>query len=412
MNLINPKKSLDEKEGVVEIKNYLNKIKIIKNLYTNGSNTASEICNEVGISLPTVNSLLTDLIQGGKLVKQGRAESQGGRKPDLYRLASDSFYVLSVDISKFTVRAAIYDSANTAVTETGTFKITLNNDKATFERIADFMATYMKESGIPDDKIIAIGISMPGLVDSLSGINHTYLKFGKKTLVENFEAKFNKKVFIENDARAMTLAEFKFSQGQKYNNVLGIFVGWGIGLGIIIDGKLYRGGAGFAGEFSHSPIFESRDISCTCGKKGCLEAVASGTAMVRMAEEAILKDSDSILSRLAKEKGESIDPSLIVEAALAGDQRAITILSDVGLDLGRGISILIQLLNPDLIIVGGSVAEAQQYLITPIQQALNIFSMAKSREKSELALYKLGKEVGLLGGVAVVIENIFEDIIN
>ncbi|WP_215223509.1 ROK family transcriptional regulator [Echinicola shivajiensis] len=412
MNLINPKKSLDEKEGVVEIKNYLNKIKIIKNLYTNGSNTASEICNEVGISLPTVNSLLTDLIQGGKLVKQGRAESQGGRKPDLYRLASDSFYILSVDISKFTVRAAIYDSANTAVTETGTFKITLNNDKATFERIADFMATYMKESGIPDDKIIAIGISMPGLVDSLSGINHTYLKFGKKTLVENFEAKFNKKVFIENDARAMTLAEFKFSQGQKYNNVLGIFVGWGIGLGIIIDGKLYRGGAGFAGEFSHSPIFESRDISCTCGKKGCLEAVASGTAMVRMAEEAILKDSDSILSRLAKEKGESIDPSLIVEAALAGDQRAITILSDVGLDLGRGISILIQLLNPDLIIVGGSVAEAQQYLITPIQQALNIFSMAKSREKSELALYKLGKEVGLLGGVAVVIENIFEDIIN
>ncbi|GGF41170.1 ROK family transcriptional regulator [Echinicola rosea] len=412
MNLIDPKKSLDEKEGVVEIKNYLNKIKIIKNLYTNGSNTASEICNEVGISLPTVNSLLTDLIKAGKLVKQGRAESQGGRKPDLYRLAQDSFYVLALDISKFAVRAAIYDSGNKAVTEIGTFKITLNNEKSTFDKIGDFMETYMQESGIPNEKIIAIGMSMPGLVDSVNGVNHTYLKFGKKSLVENFEARFDRKVFIENDARAMTLAEFKFSQDQKYNNVLGIFVGWGIGLGIIIDGKLYRGGAGFAGEFSHSPIFESREISCTCGKKGCLEAVASGTAMVRMAEEAIEKDSDSILSRMARERGEGIDPSLIVDAALAGDQRAITILSDVGLDLGRGISILIQLLNPDLIIVGGSVAEAQQYLITPIQQALNIFSMAKSREKSELTLYKLGKEVGLLGGVAVVIENIFEDIIN
>lgn len=412
MNLIDPKKNLEEKEGVVEIKNYLNKIKIIKNLYTNGSNTASEICNEVGISLPTVNSLLTDLIQGGQLIKQGRAESQGGRKPDLYRLGSDSFYVLSLDISKFSIRAAIYDSSNKAVTETGTFKITLNNEKSTFDKISDFMETYMQESGIANDKIIAIGMSMPGLVDSVNGINHTYLKFGKKTLVENFEARFDKKVFIENDARAMTLAEFKFSQDQKYNNVLGIFVGWGIGLGIIIDGKLYRGGAGFAGEFSHSPIFESREISCTCGKKGCLEAVASGTAMVRMAEDAITKDTDSILSRMARERGENIDPSLIVDAALAGDQRAITILSDVGLDLGRGISILIQLLNPDLIIVGGSVAEAQQYLITPIQQALNIFSMAKSREKSELVLYKLGKEVGLLGGVAVVIENIFEDIIN
>lgn len=200
MNLIDPKKSLDEKEGVVEIKNYLNKIKIIKNLYMNGSNTASEICNEVGISLPTVNSLLTDLIKAGKLVKQGRAESQGGRKPDLYRLAQDSFYVLALDISKFVVRAAIYDSSNQAVTETGTFKITLNNEKSTFDKIGDFMETYMQESGIPNEKIIAIGMSMPGLVDSVNGVNHTYLKFGKKSLVENFEARFDRKVFIENDA--------------------------------------------------------------------------------------------------------------------------------------------------------------------------------------------------------------------
>jgi predicted NBD/HSP70 family sugar kinase len=102
---------------------------------------------------------------------------------------------------------------------------------------------------------------------------------------------------------------------------------------------------------------------------------------------------------------------LVVDAALAGDQRAITILSEVGLDLGRGISILIQLLNPELIIIGGSVAEAKQYLITPIQQALNIYSMAKARENTQLTLYKLGKEVGLLGGVAVVNEKIFEDVL-
>jgi predicted NBD/HSP70 family sugar kinase len=99
-----------------------------------------------------------------------------------------------------------------------------------------------------------------------------------------------------------------------------------------------------------------------------------------------------------------------VEAALAGDQRAITILSEVGLNLGRGISMLIQLLNPELIIIGGAVAEAKQYLLTPIQQALNIYSMAKSREKTQLALYSLGKDVGLLGGVAVVNDKLFEEL--
>jgi predicted NBD/HSP70 family sugar kinase len=246
----------------------------------------------------------------------------------------------------------------------------------------------------------------------VGGVNYTYLKFGKKTLQENLEARFGKKIFLENDARAMTLAEFKFRSEHTHKNVLGIFIGWGIGLGIIIDGKIYQGASGFAGEFAHAPIFESQDITCACGKKGCLDSVASGIAIVRMAEEAIKLDKDSILGRMARERDGDIDPSLVVEAAMTGDQRAITILSEAGLNLGRGISILIQLLNPELIIIGGSVAEANQYLITPIQQALNIYSMAKSREKSQLALYQLGEDVGLMGGIAVVNEKLFEELFN
>jgi predicted NBD/HSP70 family sugar kinase len=411
MNLIDPKKNLEKISGVVETKSYINKLKLIKNLYTKGSNTAGEICNEVGISLPTVNSLLGDLMTSGEVIKNGRAESQGGRKPDLYQLATDAFYILSVDINKFRIRVAIYDSANTAVTEPTILKITLNNEKETFDRICDFVLEHKDKSGLDNDKIIAVGISMPGLIDSINGVNHTYLKFGKKSLVENFESRLGRKVFLENDARAMTLAEFKFGHNDNYKNVLGIFIGWGIGLGILIDGKIYQGASGFAGEFSHSPIFDSSEITCSCGKKGCLESVASGTAIVRMARQAIATDSDSILARMTRDNNDEIEPFLVVDAALAGDQRAITILSEVGLDLGRGISILIQLLNPELIIIGGSVAEAKQYLITPIQQALNIYSMAKARENTQLTLYKLGKEVGLLGGVAVVNEKIFEDLL-
>ncbi|MCH7396377.1 ROK family protein [Belliella sp. DSM 107340] len=409
MNLINPRKSLESKEGVVEIKNYINKIKLIKNLYSKGNNTAGEICNEVGISLPTVNSLLTDLIKSGEVIKDGRAQSQGGRKPDLYRLSDDSFYIISVDINKFNVTAAIYGSNNKAVTEPKSLKIKLNNEIVTFERICTFLEDVIRESNLKDEKIIAVGISMPGMIDSIHGINHTYLNFGKLDLVANFEQRLGKKVFLENDARAMTLAEFKFGHNEDYKNVLGIFIGWGIGLGIMIDGKIYQGASGFAGEFSHSPIFDSSDITCTCGKKGCLDSIASGTAIVRKAKEAVLTDMESIMARMAKDS--EITPELVVNAALDGDQRAITILSQVGLDLGRGISILIQLLNPKLIILGGIVAEAKHYLTTPIQQALNIYSMAKSRENTEITLYKLGREVGLLGGVAVVNEKIFEDII-
>lgn len=411
MNLIDPKKSLEKIAGVVETKSFTNKLKLIKNLYTRGNNTAGEICTEVGISLPTVNSLLGDLMNSGEVIKNGRAESQGGRKPDLYQLANDAFYILSVDINRFRVRTAIYNCSNEALTEAETIRLTLNNEKETFEQICEFLIDHINKSGLDNEKIIAVGISMPGLIDSINGINHTYLKFGKKSLVENFESRLERKVFLENDARAMTLAEFKFGQNDHFKNVLGIFIGWGIGLGILIDGKIYQGASGFAGEFSHSPIFESRDITCSCGKKGCLESVSSGTAIVRMAKDAISIDSDSILARMVRENQGELEPYVVVDAALAGDQRAITILSEAGLDLGRGISILIQLLNPELIIIGGSVAEAKQYLITPIQQALNIYSMAKARENTQITLYKLGKEVGLMGGVAVVNEKIFEDIL-
>ncbi len=412
MNLINPQASINKMDGVVEIKSYLNKIKIIKNLYQKGANTASEICNEVGISLPTVNSLLSDLMENGEVIKHGRAESQGGRKPDLYRLAEDAFYVLSADLSKFNLNLGLYSCTQKLAFAKESKKINLNNEPETFEQICGYIEDYLNRSGIEASKVIAIGISMPGLVDSLGGVNYTYLRFGKKTLLENLEARFQKNIFLENDARAMTLAEFKYGTEHNYKNVLGLFIGWGIGLGIIIDGKIYQGASGFAGEFSHSPIFESRDITCTCGKKGCLEAVASGTAIVKKAEQAIVLDKDSILSRMVRDHQGELEPGLVVEAALAGDQRAITILSEAGLDLGRGISMLIQLINPELIIIGGSVAEANQYLITPIQQALNIYSMAKSREKTKLSLYQLGEDVGLLGGVAVVNEKLFEDVIN
>lgn len=412
MHLINPQEALSKIEGVVDVKNYLLKIRLIKNLYQKGASTANEICGSMGISLPTVNSLLMDLIRSGEVIKQGRAASQGGRKPDLYRLAPDAFYVLAVDLSKYSVSLALYNCHQEQVKDKVIQKLVLNNEAETFEQLCVHLESYISASGFPNQKIIAIGISMPGLIDSKAGINHTYLNFGGKSLQAHLESRFPQAVFLENDARAMTLAEFKFGVAKNAQNVLGIFVGWGIGLGIVIDGKLYQGTSGFAGEFAHSALFESQEINCTCGKKGCLEAIASGSSIVRMAEEAILLDKDSILARMAKAYKGAVDPNLVVNAAKEGDQRAITILSDVGLNLGRGISMLIQLLNPELIVLGGVVAEANQYILTPIQQALNVFSMAKSREKTQIRLYKLGNEVGLVGAIAVVTEKIFEEVLS
>src|SRR5690554_3641345 len=238
MDLINPEIVLEKMESVVEIKNYLNKIKIIKFLYTEGSNTANNIGQIIGISLPTVSLLLGDLLEEKLIMKQGRGESQGGSKPDLYGLADESFYILAMDMDRFSTRVTVYNTRNEKVIPDQHLKITLNNEAQTIEKIYQFATGVIKDSKVPEEKIVAVGITMPGLVESVAGINHTYLKSGKATLKEQLEKKFGKKVYIENDARAMTLAEYKFGTNEEHKNVLGIFVDCGIGLGIIIDKKL------------------------------------------------------------------------------------------------------------------------------------------------------------------------------
>ncbi len=205
MHLINPQKALTKIEGVVEVKNYLLRIRLIKNLYQKGASTANEVCGSMGISLPTVNALLTDLMRSGEVIKQGRAASQGGRKPDLYRLAPDAFYVVAVDLSKYSCSLALYNCQQEIVREKVTHKLVLNNEPETFELLCQHIESYLDASALPLDKIIAIGISMPGLIDSKAGINHTYLNFGGKSLQEHLENRFPQSIFLENDARAMTL---------------------------------------------------------------------------------------------------------------------------------------------------------------------------------------------------------------
>src|SRR5690606_7196052 len=213
---------------------------------------------------------------------------------------------------------------------------------------------------------------------------------------------------IQNDVKSAALAESRFGLAQNKQDVLVVSLDWGVGLGIIMDGKLRSGTIGYAGEIGHIPLVND-GILCYCGKRGCLETVASGIALANMAKEGIKSGQASFLTELSDQELERLEPQIIIDAANRGDQYAISILSQVGINLGKGISILIQLFNPELIILGGKIAEAKQYITTPIQQSINTYCMAQLREKTKIELSNLGKNAAILGSVAVVMENLFED---
>jgi len=395
--------------NTIDRKKHLQKIKIIKHLYVKGAKTNTDICTRFNISSPTSMGLLNELIAEGLVEKQGRGKSVGGRKPDLYGLKDNSLFVLSIDMERFKTRIAIFDNNNNNITGIYTYNFQITKDLSAVEQLYTYASDLIASSGINQDKLMGIGISMPGLVAAGAGSNYTYLRTqqGDESLQQILEKKFEKPVYIQNDVKSATLAEYRFGLAHNKKDVLVISMDWGIGLGIIMDGKLRSGTSGFAGEFGHIPLVEDGTL-CSCGKRGCLETVASGIALARMAKDGIKSGQSSLLNKLSDQEIEQIEPSVIIDAANQGDQYAISILAETGINLGKGIAILIQLFNPELIILGGKIAEAEQYITIPIQQSINTYCMTQLRETTSIALSELGKNAGIMGSVATVMENIFE----
>ena len=393
----------------VDRKRYLQKIKIVKYLFLNGSTSNAEICSRFNISLPTSMSLLNTLMDKGIVVKAGQGKSEGGRKPDLYGLKEHSFYVLSIHIKRFKIKIALTDNNHTIITEES-----IETEISPNSNIVDFLyekaEEFVQNSGIDTDKLLGIGISMPGLVSTTEGKNFTYYLTEQEpeSLQDKFEKRFQKPVVILNDTKSACLAEYRFGIAKDKENVLVISMDWGIGLGIIMGGKMHTGHSGFAGEFGHIPMVED-GLLCHCGKRGCLETEASGLALVRKAKEGLAKGQTSILNDLQGEDFDKMDPRVIIQAANKGDQFAINLLSEIGVSLGKGIAILIQIFNPELIILESEIAQAKQFITTPIQQATNTYCMMQLKEKTQIELSNLGTNSSLFGGTIAVMEEVFKD---
>lgn len=393
----------------VERRKHIQKLKIVKHLYVKGAKTNADICTRFNISSPTSIAILNELVAEGLVEKQGRGKSHGGRKPELYGLCDGSLFVLSIHMEQFKTRIAIFDNNNHIISGVHTFDIELTDDLGALAPLHAYAQQLIEASGIELKKLVGVGISMPGLVDSREGNNHTHLLTSgeSESLQQLLEQQFGKPVFLQNDANSAALAEYRFGLAHGLRDVLVLSMDWGIGMGVILDGKLRSGASGFSGEFGHIPLVDGGAL-CHCGKRGCLETVASGSAIVRVATAGIRAGQHTLLSQLPAAQMAQLTPEHVYEAAHHGDQFAINILAEVGTNLGKGIAILTQLFNPELIILGGEVAPAKQFILPNIQQAINTYCMAQLREKTSLVVSELGNNAVILGSVATVMENIFE----
>ena len=396
----------------IERKNQRFKLKLVKALIANNGMTNAEICKHLKISAPKTLELINALAEVGVLEQNEKGSSIGGRKPILNKLKSETFFILCIEVELFQVKMTIVDNTHTFI-DTRTSDFLLTQDWSSALELDRLLTAFIQQlSTIAWSSVLAIGISMPGLINNGKGRNHTYMVNGDEqvSLQEYFATRFSKPTFIINDVKSAAIAELKFGLAVQRRDVLVILMDWGIGLGVIMDGQLRNGAAGFSGEMGHIPFVEDGTL-CYCGKKGCLETVASGVALVRMAKEGIQAGQDSLLNELSAEEIENIEPYQVIEAANKGDQYAISILSSIGEKLGKGIATLVQLFNPELIILSGKIAQADQYITIPIQQGINTYCMTQLKNEVHVKLSKLGADAGSKGLAHLAFEKYFDGLI-
>jgi len=392
--------------NVVELKNNAQKRKIIKHLFLYGAMTNADLGKYVKLSTPKIISLLNELKNEGLIEELGQGSSSGGRRPNLYGNKEDAFYIVGISINIYKTSVSIFNAKNQRITDDHILPLTISHGTSIIDPIVEFTENIIQEKQLPREKILGIGIEMPGMVDSETGINKTYM-VSDLPVAEVFSSKFGMEVLIENDAKTRAFAELRFGLAHRKKNVLAIHLDWGIGLGIIVNGKLYKGRDGFAGEFGHLPMVDN-GMLCKCGKQGCLETIASGTAIARMAKEGMKAGRSSFLSQLIDDDIEKIEIREVVQAAVMGDQYSISILANVGHWLGKGFAYLIQIFNPELIILGGRMSEANQFILPPIQQAIQIFCNPELSNNIEIKVSELGSQAGIPGVAALVLERILD----
>ena len=378
------------------------KQQILSTLYFEKTLSIVELSNVLGKSIPHVTKVLMELVESGYVTDAGLAPSSGGRRAQVYSLKADALYVVAVAMDQLYTKIVITDVLNNPVMPVETHALKLLNNSTAHEELSWIINNVIERSGVSKRNIAGVGIGMPGFTNTKLGINYSYLlPPNGESIYKYLERELELHVYLDNDSSLVALSELKFGLAKNKEEVMVINIGWGIGLGMIVNGVLFRGFTGYAGELSHIPISES-DTLCDCGKRGCLETEASLKVITEKAMKGIKEGSISGLKY--DERPEQMSESIFI-AANKGDQYAIELISDMGYKIGKAIAILIHIVNPELIVLSGRGAEVGKILLAPIQQALNKYCIPRLSEFTGVKVSTVGRKAELIGAAALVMEN-------
>ena len=312
---------------------------------------------------------------------------------------------IGIDVGGTNVKIALVDDNGKIIYSNSVPTYAKMGYEYTVNNIKQAIKDLMKETNATPSDIEGIGFDFPGQVDCKTGV----VKLAPNIpgwvnvpIAQMIEDEFHIPTRIDNDVRCAALGELKFGAGRGCENFICITVGTGIGSGIVINGKVVRGATNAAGELGHIKLQMNGGPICGCGDTGCLEAFASGPAIVAMAQEYIKGGKSTKFREMAAVEGGEITPYMVAKAAEEGDPVAKRIFEIVGEYIGIGLTSVINLLNPERVIIGGGVAESGELLLGPIRKTIKERAMVVAGNAVEIVPAQLGNSAGVIGASMLI----------
>ena len=381
------------------------KKRIITNLMYSQSTTITDLAKTMDLSIPTITKLIDDLCDLGYVQECGKLETTGGRHPTLYSLNASSGCFIGVELGRHYINIGAMDFKGEIIKLKTGQEFNLVNTMDCYERLCERINAFISDLNIQREKIIGINIAICGRVNPDTGYSHSFLNFDNRPLGDMLTETLGIDVSIENDSRAMLYAEYIKGDLRKARSIILVNISWGLGIAIMIDGKLYRGKSGFSGELGHNYGYDNQ-ILCYCGKKGCIETENSCAALHRMFIARLRAGETSVA--LEDKTIEEITLDDIFEAVRREDLLAIDLVENIGKGLGVHVGGLINLFNPDMVIIGGEMSQTGDFLLQPLITSMRKHTLTLLCRDTELRLTKLKSRAGVTGACLLARSKLFE----
>lgn len=355
----------------------------------------AQISELTGLNKATVSSLVQDLIDGNLIIETGPGESSGGRKPVMLVFNATAGYAVGIDLGVNYIRGILTDLEGNVSSELE-WELERHNPDFALERLVSCIEQLMADAPESPYGVVGIGMGVPGIVDDEGSILFApNMEWRHIELRQMLEQRFSLPVTIDNEANAGAQGEQKYGAGRDIAHQIYVSVGIGIGTGIILNKELYKGTAGFSGELGHLSI-EFDGKPCRCGNRGCWELYASENALLERASELGLTEYASL--------------SKLIKAADAGDLQVQKLFRSIGAYLGAGISNIINVFNPDVVIIGNRMSRAKTWLEEAVRREVSARTLSYHHERVKLTFAELQDQSAVRGAAYYAISRFFTQV--